>query len=403
MTPQQSAAKAGAAAAMPSGKSRPIILIVPDLTEVFERPTESAYVVRANYAEAITGAGGQPLILPYDADNLEAALVLADGIVLTGTQPGASVADWRRTFERQLVEKALALGRPLLGICHGMQLIGEHLGGNFVTELPGNAVMHLPQEIPDELAHEIVVEPGSVLADFAGTGPSVNSLHSHALSGEGRFRVVARAEDGVVEAFEGETDGFCLGVQWHPEYRLTDLDRGILKLFVARSAEAAARRSKVEESLIVRKRLASLGFSLPEASVPPGAFVGAVRHGNVVTVSGQVPLINGAIWKTGQVGAGVSIEEGCDCARICMLNILSQLETAAGGFENVRGFVRLAGYVASGSDFTRHGAIVDGASEMLRELFPDRWQHARIAIGVSSLPRGAPVEIELTALVAGEV
>lgn len=406
MTTDTSAAAGSAFPAMPLGKSRPIILIVPDLSEMPERPTESTYVVRANYAEAIAVAGGLPVVLPYDAENIDAALTLADGIVLTGAQPGAEVADRRRAFERQLVGGALKAGRPLLGICHGMQLIGECLGGEFVTELPADAVSHIPQDVPDELAHEIVVEPGSLLAGLAGADrPRVNSLHRHALSGEGRFRVVARAADGIIEAFEGETQAFCLGVQWHPEYRLTSLDTAILKVFIDRSAEVAANKDAppVDDSDAVHSRLASLGLSLPEASAPPGAFAGAVRTGNMITVSGQVPLIAGAVGKTGQVGAGVSIEEGRDCARICLLNVLAQLDRAAGGLGRLRGFVRLAGYVAASADFTRHGSVIDGASELLRDLFPDRWEHARIAIGVSSLPRGAPVEIELTALLADEV
>lgn len=406
MTTDPSAAAGGAVPAMPHGKSRPIILIVPDLSEMPERPTESTYVVRANYAEAIAVAGGLPVVLPYDAESIDAALTMADGIVLTGAQPGVEVADRRRAFERQLVGRALKAGRPLLGICHGMQLIGECLGGELVTELPVDAVSHIPQDVPDQLAHEIIVEPGSLLAGLAGDDwPRVNSLHRHALSGEGRFRVVARAADGIIEAFEGETQAFCLGVQWHPEYRLTTLDAAILDVFIDRSAKVAAKKASppVDDSDAVHRRLASLGLSLPEASAPPGAFAGAVRTGNMITVSGQVPLIAGAVGKTGQVGAGVSIEEGRDSARICLLNVLAQLDRAAGGFSRVRAFVRLAGYVAASADFTRHGAVIDGASELLRDLFPDRWEHARIAIGVSSLPRGAPVEIELTALLADEV
>ncbi|HWT57669.1 MAG TPA: Atu1372/SO_1960 family protein [Rhizobium sp.] len=407
MTTDMAVAAVTAFPAAPARKARPLILITPDLGETPQQPTECEYVVRSNYAEAITSAGGVPLILPYEAENIEAALALADGIVLTGSRPGAEVADRRRDFERQLVAKALTTGKPLLGICHGMQLIGECLGGEFLSELPAAGISHIPQDLPDELAHEIIVEPDSLLAGWVGTGPTrVNSLHRHALSGRGRFRVIARAPDGIIEAFEGETEAFCLGVQWHPEYRLTALDLEILKAFVARSAEAGESR-RVEHGMsgsdAVHRRLAALGLTLPEAAMPPGAFAGAVRAGNIVTVSGQVPVIDGAVWRTGRLGADVSIEEGRECARICLLNVLAQLERASGGLDKVRGFVRLAGYVAATDDFIRHGAVVDGASELLRDLFPDRWEHARIAIGVSSLPRGAPVEIELTALVGNEV
>jgi enamine deaminase RidA (YjgF/YER057c/UK114 family) len=257
----------------------------------------------------------------------------------------------------------------------------------------------MPRDIPDRLAHEIVVEPGSSFAGWFGDAKtSVNSLHRHALTGSGRFRVVARAPDGVIEAFEGETTGFSLGVQWHPEYRLTAFDRYVLKTFVDRAASWKA----PTDGSSVYDRLSDLGLTLPEASVPPGSFMGAVRSGRVVTVSGQVPLKDGSVVRTGHLGNGVSIEEGQDCARWALLNALAQLERIAGGLERVAGFVRLAGYVAACPDFTRHGAVIDGASELLRGLFPDRWAHARIAVGVSSLPRGVPVEIELTAILTDE-
>jgi gamma-glutamyl-gamma-aminobutyrate hydrolase PuuD/enamine deaminase RidA (YjgF/YER057c/UK114 family) len=385
----------------------PLILMTPGLNDAGCASTEREYVVRANYAEAIAEAGGVPLILPYDPANMAASLALADGIVITGAQPGAEVAGERRFFEQLLIEEALRAGKPLLGICHGMQLIGECLGGDLVTELPVMATSHMPSEIADELAHDVVIEPQSVFDGWLGSeAVRVNSLHRHALVGSGRFRVIARAPDGVIEAFEGVTEGFCLGIQWHPEYRLTALDRKILKAFVDRSAEAARGRkpaSVSEETCSVRNQLTRLGLPLPQAPTPPGAFVGAIRTGNIITVSGQVPLKNGTVVTVGHLGIDVSVEEGQDCARWALVNALAQLERIAGGFDHVRGFVRLAGYVAASADFSRHGAIIDGASELLRALFPDRWAHARVAIGVSSLPRGVPVEIELTALLADEI
>ncbi len=384
---------------------QPVILMTPDIHETTNAATEREYVVRANYAEAIAEAGGIPLILPYESGGISAALAIADGILITGARPGAEVTAHRSEFEKALVRQALDIGKPLLGICHGMQLIGECLGGTFVTDLPERAddrTAHMPHDVPDRLAHEIDVEPGSSLASWLGDAKtSVNSLHRHALTGSGRFRVVARAPDGVIEAFEGDTTGFSLGVQWHPEYRLTALDRYVLRTFVDASALKSA-TEKPSHGSSVYDRLSDLGLILPEASVPPGSFVGAVRSGRVVTVSGQVPLKDGNVVQTGRLGDAVSIEEGQDCARWALLNALAQLERIAGGLERVGGFVRLAGYVAASPDFTRHGAVVDGASELLRGLFPDRWAHARIAVGVSSLPRGVPVEIELTAILTDE-
>jgi enamine deaminase RidA (YjgF/YER057c/UK114 family) len=187
-------------------------------------------------------------------------------------------------------------------------------------------------------------------------------------------------------------------VQWHPEYRLTEFDEAILRDFVERSARAAREETASEGPCIVRERIAALGLALPEAAVPPGAFVGAIRSGDIVTVSGQVPIKNKAVLRTGHLGADVSLEAGRECARWALLNALAQLERIAGRLDQVQGFVRLAGYVAAVPDFTQHGAVVDGASELLREIFPESWSHARVVIGVVSLPRGVPVEIELTAV-----
>lgn len=153
----------------------------------------------------------------------------------------------------------------------------------------------------------------------------------------------------------------------------------------------------------VDERLRALGLALPAASTPPGAFCGAIRFGNTVTVSGQVPLQDGAVLMTGHLGAGISLDQGREAARWALLNALAQLSAAAGGLDHVAGFIRLAGYVAATSDFTQHGKVVDGASELLRDLFGARGDHARVSLGVSSLPRGVPVEIELTAHLTGAV
>lgn len=384
---------------------RPVILMTPDFRLSADGWTEREYVVRANYAEAISEAGGTTLILPYETFDIAAALELADGVMITGTTPGLEATPERREFELELVRHTLESGKPLLGICHGMQLIGEWLGGTFVTSLPkplGEPVEHMPGAIPNRLAHSITVDAHSGLARvLGGSETEVNSLHRHALTGGGRFRVAARARDGVIEAFEGDTRGFCLGVQWHPEYRLTEFDEAILRDFVERSARPPSEVTAPGTPCAVRQRLALLGLALPDAAVPPGAFVGAIRSGDTVTVSGQVPIKDKAVLRTGHLGADVSLEAGRECARWALLNALAQLERIAGRLDQVQGFVRLAGYVAAAPDFTQHGSVVDGASELLREVFPESWPHARIAIGVASLPRGVPVEIELTAVLCG--
>jgi enamine deaminase RidA (YjgF/YER057c/UK114 family) len=153
--------------------------------------------------------------------------------------------------------------------------------------------------------------------------------------------------------------------------------------------------------MLIAERLAALGLALPQPATPPGAFVGAIRHGSLITVSGQVPLKDGKVLMTGRLGAGISLEDGQLCARWALLNALAQLDLAAGGLDRIAGFVRLAGYVAATGDFTAHGTVIDGASRLLVEVFGDRGAHARCAIGVASLPRGAPVEVELSAILGG--
>lgn len=384
---------------------RPLILLTPDLRQAGKDRTEQEYCLRANYAEAIGEAGGFTLIVPLDLERIGDALAMASGVVITGTGPGAEVAAERLAFEELLIREALRLGKPLLGICHGMQMIGEHLGGHVIRddpELVAGIAPHIPREVPDTLAHDIVIEPESALFELAGgTSARVNSLHRHVLAGDGRFRVVARAFDGVVEAIEGTGDGFCMGVQWHPEYCLSDLDRILLRRFVQHCVDRAGSAGAFGSGFA--ERLSALGLGMPEASVPPGAFAGAVRAGRLITVSGQVPLKEGRVLRTGRLGEDLSIEEGQECARWAVLNALAQLGQAAGGLERIESFVRLAGYVAATADFTRHGAVVDGASELLRNLFPDNWTHARVVLGVASLPRGVPVEIELSAMLTEEV
>jgi len=226
---------------------RPLVLMTADLDDVPMQPggkAEREYRLRANYADAVAEAGGMPLILPFHEEHLDAVLALADGVLVTGTAPGAAVAPERLAFEQRLASGAIAAGLPLLGICHGMQLIGECLGGRVVRDDPkllAQVTPHIPAPAADVLAHEVELIGGSRLAAwYPARRAQVNSLHRHALADGGRYRVAALAADGVVEAIEGLDEGFCLGVQWHPEYRLTELDRQILQHFVAQSAARAA-------------------------------------------------------------------------------------------------------------------------------------------------------------------
>jgi len=229
----------------------PLILITPDVSASADTPSETTYTMRANYAAAVAAAGGLPLILPFEAQTMAAALALADGVLITGTAPGVEADPRRRAFETVLIEHAIRAQLPLLGICYGMQLIGEYLGANCVKSLPSHTaakVEHLPKPVPDVFAHALQIETDSLLSAIAkeATGDTdikVNSLHRHALTENGRLRITARAPDGVVEAIEGDTPGFCLGLQWHPEYELSEFDRAIFRRFVCASKNYSKRKT----------------------------------------------------------------------------------------------------------------------------------------------------------------
>jgi enamine deaminase RidA (YjgF/YER057c/UK114 family) len=145
----------------------------------------------------------------------------------------------------------------------------------------------------------------------------------------------------------------------------------------------------------VEDRLAELGLSLPAVAAPLAAYVPAVRTGAYVHTAGQLPLVDGTLPLTGKVGAEVTAEEAKDLARTCALNALAAVRSVAGDLDRVRRIVKVVGYVASAPDFTGQPGVVNGASELLGEVFGDRGVHARSAVGVAVLPLDAPVEVEL--------
>jgi enamine deaminase RidA (YjgF/YER057c/UK114 family) len=151
------------------------------------------------------------------------------------------------------------------------------------------------------------------------------------------------------------------------------------------------------------ERLAELGIVLPAVATPVGAYVPAVAYGTTVRTSGQLPLEDGALRVTGLVGEGpgcVSIEDAAGCARIAGLGALAALAEAAGGIDAIARIVRVVGYVASEPGFTGQPAVLNGASALMTDVFGDAGRHVRSAVGVVSLPLGAPVEIEVEALLA---
>jgi enamine deaminase RidA (YjgF/YER057c/UK114 family) len=142
-------------------------------------------------------------------------------------------------------------------------------------------------------------------------------------------------------------------------------------------------------------RLEELGLELPAVVPPVGAYVPAVRSGNLVYTSGQLPMVDGQLSATGKVGALVTPEQAKDLARTCALNALAAIDALV-GLDAVVSVVKVVGFVASAPDFTGQPAVVNGASELLGEVFEgEAGQHARSAVGVASLPLDAPVEVEL--------
>jgi enamine deaminase RidA (YjgF/YER057c/UK114 family) len=146
-------------------------------------------------------------------------------------------------------------------------------------------------------------------------------------------------------------------------------------------------------------RLAELGIELPEVVPPAGAYIPAVRTGNLVYTAGQVPMQSGKLVGTGKVGAEVSPEEGKALARVCTLNALGAVHSLV-GVDAITRVVKVVGFVASAPGFHGQPGVINGASELFGEVFGDAGAHARSAVGVSELPLDAPVEVELIVEVA---
>ncbi len=146
-------------------------------------------------------------------------------------------------------------------------------------------------------------------------------------------------------------------------------------------------------------RLLELGIELPEVVAPVAAYVPAVRTGNLVYTAGQLPMAGGKLAATGKVGADVSPEVCKSLARICALNALAAVDSLV-GIDAVSRVVKVVGFVASAPGFTGQPGVVNGASELLGEVFGDAGAHARSAVGVAELPLEAPVEVELIVEVA---
>ncbi len=141
--------------------------------------------------------------------------------------------------------------------------------------------------------------------------------------------------------------------------------------------------------------LRRLGLQLPPAPKPVANYIPAVLSGRLLFLSGVIPVREGALALSGKVGRDLTVEQGYDAARIALLNALAIVRSEAGSLDRVKRVVRMVGYVASAEGFVQQPAVVNGASDLLVELFDQAGRHARIAVGTSELPMGAPVELEL--------
>jgi enamine deaminase RidA (YjgF/YER057c/UK114 family) len=150
-------------------------------------------------------------------------------------------------------------------------------------------------------------------------------------------------------------------------------------------------------------RLAELGITLPDVAAPVASYVPAVRSGRYVYTSGQLPFVDGALPEVGKVGAGdglVAPDRAAEHARTCALNALAAVRSVVGSLDAVARIVKVVGFVASDASFTGQPAVVNGASNVLGEIFGDAGVHARSAVGVAVLPLDAPVEVELIVEIA---
>jgi enamine deaminase RidA (YjgF/YER057c/UK114 family) len=147
--------------------------------------------------------------------------------------------------------------------------------------------------------------------------------------------------------------------------------------------------SKVEE------KLAELGLTLPDVAPPVAAYVPAVRSGDHVLTSGQLPMVAGKLEYTGKVGAEVTSEQANTLAQICALNALAAVKSVIGDLDRIEQVVKVVGFVASAPDFTGQPGVINGASELLGKVLGAAGVHARSAVGVAVLPLDAPVEVEI--------
>jgi len=150
----------------------------------------------------------------------------------------------------------------------------------------------------------------------------------------------------------------------------------------------------------IEQRLEQAGYMLPEVGKPLAAYVPTIRDGDHVYTSGQLPLVDGKLAAVGKVGETVSAEDAASYARTCVINALAAIKAEIGDLDNITQITKVVGFVSSATDFDQQHVVLNGASEFLGEIFQDRGNHARSAVGVAMLPMNAPVEVEMIVKVA---
>lgn len=211
------------------------------------------YALRTNYCKVISLYGGIPLLLPYDLKSIDEYCALCHGFVIPGgdydiapehygqpVEPGLRTLKTERTaFESQLLEHIISLQKPFLAICAGMQLLNVIRGGTLLQDLGERNALHEQADPDRHTAHAMAIAPDSTLATLTDTtSTEVNSTHHQAVDRLGTdLRIAGTAPDGVIEAIELCDHPFGLGLEWHPEYELTELDRAIWPEFIRRAAQ----------------------------------------------------------------------------------------------------------------------------------------------------------------------
>lgn len=142
-------------------------------------------------------------------------------------------------------------------------------------------------------------------------------------------------------------------------------------------------------------QVTALGLVLPPPPKPVATYIPVVQTGDLLFLSGMIPLRDGALIAAGKLGHEISVEQGYEAAKMCVLNALAVIRQQLGTLDRVKQVVKMVGYVASTAEFVQHPAVINGASDLLVKIFGDAGRHARVAVGAAALPLNAPVEIEL--------